>query len=107
MLEPDFAGPPKTEYLMYIGMTGRSFRKRYAEYLDRELQRFGRTLIGRMLEKWCGHLWFHYASIEDKNLIDPIEEALLNACIPPYNQKFTGKVGSAIMAFKSETAAGA
>ena len=106
MLEPDIVGPPKSEYLMYIGMTGRSFRERYAEYLDTELQRFGRTLIGRMLEKWYGHLWFHYASIEDKGLISPTEEALLTACIPPYNQRFPGRVGSAIMAFRSETASG-
>ena len=103
MLEPKFSGPPQTAYLLYIGKTARAFRTRYGEYLDIELKRFGRTPIGRMLERWSGHVCFHYASIEDQNRIDEIEEALLNACIPPYNQRFRGRVGPAIMAFRVES----
>ena len=106
MLQPKFTAPPKSAYLLYIGMTRRSFRERYGEYLDKELKRFGRTIIGRMLGRWDGHLWFHYASIEDKSLTGSIEESLLNACIPPYNQRFTGRVGTAINAFMAETASG-
>ena len=106
MLQPNISGPPKSAYLMYIGMTCRSFSERYGEYLDKELKRFGRTLIGRMLGRWDGHLWFHYASVQNESLIGSIEETLLNACIPPYNQKFTGRVGAAITAFKAETASG-
>ena len=102
MLEPNLGGPPKAAYLLYIGMTKRTFQERYGEYLDRELKRFGRTVIGRMLERWDGHITFHYAAVADKALVTQIEESLLNACIPPYNQRFTGKVGSAIMAFKAE-----
>ena len=49
MLEPNFAGPPKSAYLMYIGETTDSLRERYSRYLTRELKRFGRTIIGRML----------------------------------------------------------
>ena len=106
MLEPDFVGPPKSAYLMYIGMTNRPFRERYGDYLNRELNRFGRMLIGRMLQRWFDHLRFYYATIEDENLIMGIEEALLNACVPPYNQKYTGTVGPAITAFRAEAAAG-
>ena len=107
MLEPDFAGPPKAAYLMYIGKTTDSLRERYGRYLTRELnKKFGRTIIGRMLNRWYHHLRFYYAPIADKDSIKGIEETLLNACVPPYNQKFTGKAGKAIMAFKSEIAAG-
>lgn len=107
MLEPSFIGPPKSAYLMYIGMTTDPLRERYGRYLTRELKRkFGRPIIGRMLQRWFDHLRFYYAVIENKILIKDIEEALLNACVPPYNQKFTGTVGKAIVAFKSEAAAG-
>ena len=106
MLRPDFKGPPKSAYLLYIGKTCRTFQDRYDEYLRRELRRFGRTIIGRMLERWSGHIWFHYASIEDESLIEDVEDALLNSCVPPYNQRYRGRVGTAIMAFKSEMAAG-
>ncbi len=106
MLQPGLKGPPKSAYLLYIGMTCRSFQERYGEYLDKELRRFGRTLIGRMLGRWDGHLRFHYASVEDKDLVGSIEESLLNACVPPFNQRFTGNIGAAIMAFKAEMASG-
>ena len=106
MLEPVLNGPPKSAYLLYIGKTSRTFRERYDEYLYQELRRFGRTIIGRMLERWYGHVWFHYASIDDEGLINQVEETLLNSCIPPYNQRFTGRVGRAITAFRAELAAG-
>ena len=107
MLEPDFGGPPKSAYLVYIGKAETSLRGRYGYYLTTELNRkFGRTMIGRMLNRWYDHLRFYYAPVADKDSIKGIEEMLLNACIPPYNQKFTGRAGSAIMAFKSETAGG-
>ena len=107
MLEPDVVGPPKAAYLMYIGETTDPLRERYGRYLTRELNRtFGRTIIGRMLNRWYDHLRFYYAPIANRDLIKGIEETLLNACVPPYNQRFTGKAGPAIMAFKSEIAAG-
>ena len=106
MLEPDFTGPPKSAYLIYIGKTSDPLRERYGRYLTRELNRFGRTIVGRMLNRWYDHIRFYYAPIEDKESIKGIEEALLNACVPPYNQIFTGTTGPAIMAFRSEAAAG-
>ena len=100
MLEPSLEGVPKSAYLMYIGKTSRSFQERYDEYLKKELRRFGRTLIGRMLERWYGHLWFYYAPVEDPELIHEIEKALIRACVPPYNQKFEGKYGPQMTAFR-------
>ncbi len=103
MLEPNFAGPPKSAYLLYIGKTGRHFQVRYKEYLYEEDQGFARPPISRMLERWSGHISFHYAPIEDPGLLRRTEEALLNACIPPYNRQFTGRVGRAIMAFRQDS----
>lgn len=100
MLEPSPINIPQSAYLMYIGKTGRSFQERYDDYLKKELRRFGRTLIGRMLNRWYGHLWFYYAPVQQQELINEIEETLINACIPPYNQKFTGTYGPPITAFR-------
>ncbi len=104
MLEPAFVGPPKSAYLLYIGQTGdtRGFRRRYGDYLY--YQRTGnRFVISRMLRRWDGHIWFYYAPVADATLLDGIENVLLNTCIPPYNDKFKGRAGSGIMAFRRES----
>lgn len=105
MLEPKSAGPPKSAYLLYIGMTGanRGFRRRYADYLTEKDKDFVRPLLYRMLKRWDGHIRFHYATIADAAMIRRTEEALLNACVPPYNQQFTGRKGRSIQIFKKET----
>ena len=100
MLEPNFTGPPKSAYLLYVGQTDRTFRKRYGEYLPPESGRLARLAIGWQLDTWEGHVWFHYASIQDIALLDTAEDALLHACIPPLNSKFKGTVGTAVRAFR-------
>ncbi len=104
MLEPDFVGPPMSAYLLYIGQTGdtRGFRRRYGDYLY--YQKTGRrVVISRMLKRWDGHISFYYAPVADVTLLDDIEDVLLNTCIPPYNDRFKGRAGSAIMAFRRES----
>lgn len=99
MLEPNFMGPPKSGYLLYIGKTERDFRERYGEYLTEEHDDLARSKIAWMFERWTGHIFFHYAAIEKKHLVDKTEDALLHACIPPCNTRFKGTVGRAIAAF--------
>ena len=99
MLEPDFNGPPKSAYLLYIGKTERDFRVRYGEYLREERDELARSRIAWMFERWSGHISFHFASIEKAELVEETEVALINACIPPCNLKYTGIVGRAITAF--------
>ena len=100
MLEPNFTGPPKGAYLLYVGQTRRTFWKRYGEYLPPESGRLARLAIGWQLDTWDGHVWFHYAPVQDIGLLDPAEHALLHACIPPLNSKFKGTVGTAVRAFR-------
>ena len=107
MLEPKSAGPPKSAYLLYIGMTcaNRGFRRRYADYLtEKKGKGFVRRPIYRMLNRWDGHIRFHYATIDDAATIRRTEEELLNACVPPYNQRFMGSKGRTIQIFRQETA---
>lgn len=100
MLVPNFTGPPKSAYLLYVGQTKRTFWKRYGEYLPPESGRLARLAIGLKLDTWDGHVWFHYAQIKDTSFLDPTEHALLHACIPPLNSKFIGTVGEAVRAFR-------
>ncbi len=104
MLEPDFSGPPRSAYLLYIGKTGssRGFRRRYGDYLYDQRSE-DRVVISRMLQRWNGHIKFYYAIVEDVNLVDEIELALLDACIPPYNDRFDGRTGAGITAFRRES----
>ena len=99
MLEPDFTGPPKSTYLLYIGKTKRGFRERYGEYLSEEDDDFARSKIAWMFERWMGHISFYYAPIDERQLIAQTEDALIHACIPPCNTRFKGTVGRALTAF--------
>ena len=104
VLEPDFLGPPKSAYVLYIGKAEeRRFQRRFGDYLYEKSTGFARPAISRMLEKWAGHISFHYAPVDDVRLIPHIEETLVNACIPPFNATFTGSIGEGIRAFKHES----
>ncbi len=100
VLVPEITGPPETAYLLYVGKTRRSFRTRYGEYLtDGEPDDWAMRPIYRALERWHDYIWFHFASMDDPDLLHTTEETLINACIPPYNHKFTGTIGRAVGAF--------
>jgi hypothetical protein len=45
-----------------------------------------------MLNKWPDHLWFYYAEVANTALIDDLEDALLAAYLPPFNQSFPAEV---------------
>ena len=99
VLVPEVTGPPESAYLLYIGKTERPFRTRFREYLPNESDDWAARPIYRALEKWHDYIWFHFAPMEDPGLLESTEETLINACIPPFNGKFTGTIGQAIGAF--------
>ena len=105
MLEPEIPGPPKSAYLLYIGKTevNRRFRRRYKDYIYHQYSEIGydqRPRIARLLEIWNGYIWFYYAPIEDINLVEDVETILLNACIPPANDKFKGRINAVVSLFR-------
>ena len=50
-------------------------------------------------ERWIGHIYFYYASIDEKDLVKETEDALMHSCIPPCNEQYKGIVGRALTAF--------
>lgn len=75
-------------------MTTRDFRVRYREYLKdlREGIKSRRPHVAGMLTKWNGFLWFYFAEINDDSAIEPTEDALLEAYLPPTNVEMPGKL---------------
>lgn len=103
VLVPEVVGPPQTAYLLYIGKTNRPFRTRYGEYLNSDPDDWALRAIYRALEKWHDYIWFHFAPVDNPDLLTPTEETLINACIPPFNLSFSGTIGRSIGAFIRDT----
>ena len=100
VLVPEIIGLPKTAYLLYIGKTKRPFQTRYGEYLrDDGSADWAVRPIHRALGAWHDYIWFYFATMDDPDLLHSTEETLINACIPPCNYTFTGRIGSPIGAF--------
>ena len=76
-------------YLMYIGETGQdsdnNLRKRFSEYFSYKTNH-KRPHIHRLLNKWDGYLYFHYAEIPENVMnLNALETMLLDTFMPPYN----------------------
>lgn len=97
VVDPEVCGHPATNYMMYIGRArGVSLRKRYGEYLAEKSADKGRPHVQQLLNKWDGHLWFHYAVVDDVAVIDALEEDLIVAYLPPFNRSFPAKISRVI-----------
>lgn len=97
VLRPSFVGPPNTAYLLYIGKT-KGFKTRYRRYLFHQSPSGykSRPHIHDMLNKWPEHMWFYYAPIDDLALLDEVEAAIRDSCIPPFNLDFKARVNTAV-----------
>ena len=101
ILVPALIGPPGTSYLMYVGKT-LAFKRRYGRYLSDQSQGYkNRPHINLMLNKWPDMLWFYYASIDDRGMLDEVETTLRDSCIPPFNYEFKGRVNTAVRLWRN------
>ncbi len=95
LVQPGIADHPCCSYLLYVGETAsQTFRRRYRQYLRewRAGDQSTRPHVTDMLEKWAGYLWFCFARVQNRNLIEDVENALLTAYLPPSNKDFPAKV---------------
>lgn len=92
VVKPQLAGHPSCGYLMYIGRTKRTFRKRFREYLSEMQRESGRPLIVNVLNKYKDNCFFCYATVSDDQDISAIEDALVVALRPPCNVNLPAKV---------------
>ena len=101
--QPGIANHPQLSYLLYIGKTEKqSFQKRFKQYLDEPKKHKPRTHICEMLTNWQDHLYFYFAPISNLNLIDKVEDELIEALIPPFNDQLPATIQSAArLAYRS------
>jgi len=93
LLQPNVAGHRSINFLLYIGETTKqSLKDRCTDYLPEAKKKKARVTIRSMVRKWPDHLWVYFAAVDDVNLIKKLEEDLLKAYIPPFNQRFTAKI---------------
>ena len=96
LIQPGVARHPACSYLMYVGQAV-SLRKRFGEYLKKERRESGRPKIFRLLNIYTDYVWFAFADVA-KARLDTVEDQLIEAHLPPCNNKLPAtirKVGNA------------
>ena len=94
VLEPNIANL-SLAYLLYVGMTTDSFRARFRKYKrHQQEERTNRQLVKLMLTTWPDRLAFYYAAIEDRDAVQPTEDALIAAFKPPVCRKYPARVSA-------------
>lgn len=79
---------PVVGYTLYVGITGRTLRKRYTEYLREKNDPNGRFPVRKFLNVFEGELTFACAVVDPKSVdLDRLETDLGGALVPPYSRK--------------------
>lgn len=99
LIQPGITSHPYCSYMMYIGQTCNTLRGRFRDYLDEQNDPNGRKKVVRFLHKYQGYLHFCYSTIAETTEIKKIEDALINAFLPPCNSQFPAEIRPAIGAF--------
>ena len=96
IVQPNVGGHKAVNYLLYIGETTKqSLRDRCSSYLTEPGKKKARVPIRSMVRKWPDHLWLYFVALNDVSKIKQLEEDLIKAYLPPFNQQFTALVGKA------------
>jgi len=100
VVQPAIANHPACSYLMYVGMVQKQgLRDRYRQYLrdeKKDVQLSKRSHITEMLQTWKDRLHFYYAELPSTVDVEQIEDALLEAYLPPFNRDFPATVANAV-----------
>ena len=100
VVQPRIANHPHCSYLMYVGMTERPLRERFKEYFsEKRNAKNGRPKLLKLLNVYQDYLHFCCSTIEETERIEEIEDALLNAFIPPSNDEYPAEISRIMKAF--------
>lgn len=98
LIQPKIASDVQASYLVYLGQTD-SLRRRFRQYLQEAKSDLGRPKLVSLLTLYRGFLYFSYSTIPEPQDLTPVEDALLEALIPPENDQFPASVRRVINAF--------
>lgn len=101
IVDAGIANHPHCCYLLYLGKAQKQpLRTRIKQYLYEPSDPKGRGPIQDMILDWYSHLYVCYAPVSDVSSIDNLENALLEAFVPPMNQTYKGMFGQAYRAWR-------
>jgi hypothetical protein len=96
VVHPNVGGHEAIAFLLYIGeATKQTLQSRCSDYLPESKKKKARVPIRSMVLKWPDNLWIYFSPVDDVSTIKQLEEDLVKAYIPPFNQMFTAQVGKA------------
>ena len=98
LIQSGIANHIACSYLMYVGKTN-SLHRIFGEYLNEQKRRRGRPLINRLLNMYSNHSWFCFTIAAEADL-EIIEDALLEAYLPPKNDRFPASVSQIVEALR-------
>lgn len=88
--------PSVPAYLAYIGRahisSSENLRKRVRQYASETK----RLKILQMKRYWSSHLYLRYLPLDDNDTIDILEDELIKAILPPYNDRYPGVYNQAM-----------
>ena len=88
VVKPDLAFMDWSGYILYIGMTKKQdFPTRFKQYFNEPNKKKPRFWVSGMFERWENNLYYYYAPTDKP---EEVENALLTALLPPYNERFPG-----------------
>ncbi|MFB6225005.1 MAG: hypothetical protein ABEI13_00935 [Candidatus Paceibacteria bacterium] len=99
VVEPDIACHPSCAYLMYVGET-ECLRNRFGDYLYEKDDDKGRPKIIKMLNYWEGYLKFYYLIVDDDER-ENLQDQMITAFIPPFNDQLKGDISGPVNAFRT------
>ena len=80
-------------YILYVGKTeAQTFQARFQQYFNEPKKKKPRYWISKMLKLWKNNLHYYYAETPAKDA-GVFEDALLEALLPPNNERFPGTLG--------------
>ena len=99
IIKPNYI-PDTHLYIMYVGRArntkNQNLRKRCKDYYSES----NRPKVKRLLERWWKYIYIKYLPLDDNDIIDKVEEELINAIVPPCNDKIPNKkIQNTIKAF--------
>lgn len=101
IVDAGVAGHPHCSYLLYLGKAEKQpLRTRINQYFYEPSNPKGRGPVQDMILDWHSHLHVCFAPIKDVSRIDDLENALLEAFVPPMNQTYKGSFGEAYRAWR-------
>lgn len=88
---PGIAQLRVANYLLYVGQTN-SIRTRYGSYKTEHQKVKPRHRILDMLNRFESHLWFYYCELKPGVSPTSVEDDLLGAFIPPFNNSWPATI---------------